>query len=56
MSACEECWTEASRKALMFGGHTADRYREELAAHPDHASESNRLAGSRADEDRTPTA
>lgn len=36
MSACEECWTEASRKALVLGGHTADHYVRELAAHPEH--------------------
>lgn len=36
MSACEICWTEASRKALTLGGSTVDRYRAELAAHPEH--------------------
>lgn len=37
MSACEECWTEAARRALMLGGSTPDRYREvcaEAAADP----------------------
>jgi hypothetical protein len=38
MTACETCWTEASRKALMLGGFTADRYRDELADHPEHGS------------------
>jgi hypothetical protein len=33
MSACEECWTEASRKAFMLGGNTAERYRDELLLH-----------------------
>lgn len=31
MSACETCWAEASRRALLRGGSTADRYREVLA-------------------------
>ncbi len=39
MTACEQCWAEASRKALMLGGFTADRYRDELKAHPEHADE-----------------
>ena len=38
MSACEECWAEASRKALMLGGHTAEHYLRELDAHPEHAT------------------
>jgi hypothetical protein len=35
MSACEVCWTEASRQALMLGGSTVDRYRKLLAENPD---------------------
>jgi hypothetical protein len=36
VSACEECWTEANRKALMLGGSVVERYQAELAAHPEH--------------------
>lgn len=36
MSACEICWAEASRKALMLGGTTVERYLAELDAHPEH--------------------
>ena len=38
MSVCEECWNEASRKALTFGGFTAEYYLLELDAHPEHAT------------------
>jgi len=30
MSACEWCWREASRRAGLLGGSTADRYIEVL--------------------------
>lgn len=40
MSACEICWAEASRKALMLGGYTAEHYYRELDAHPEHETES----------------
>ena len=39
MSACEECWVEASRKALVLGGFTAEHYLRELDAHPEHEAE-----------------
>lgn len=35
MAACETCWTEANRQALMLGGSTVDRYRELVRQHPD---------------------
>lgn len=35
MTACEQCWTEASRRALILGGHVADHYRDLLADNPD---------------------
>ena len=35
MSACEMCWTEATRKVMLLGGSTADRYRKELQDHSD---------------------
>jgi hypothetical protein len=38
MSACEICWAEASRKALMLGGMTTEYYHAELDAHPEHAA------------------
>lgn len=38
MSACEECWAEASRKARTLGGFTAEHYLRELDAHPEHAT------------------
>lgn len=41
MSACEICWAEASRKAIMLGGFTAEYYHRELDAHPEHAAENN---------------
>lgn len=31
MSACEDCWTEASRRALMRGGSIVDHYPQVLA-------------------------
>lgn len=31
MAACETCWTEASRRAFLRGGHVANHYREVLA-------------------------
>lgn len=37
MSACEECWTEASRKAATLGGSVVDRYHQELRDHPEHS-------------------
>lgn len=39
MSACEICWTEATRKARMLGGFTAEHYLRELDAHPEHAAD-----------------
>ena len=38
MSACEICWAEASRKALLLGGFTAEHYQRGLDAHPEHAA------------------
>lgn len=38
MSACEVCWAEASRKALMLGGSTVEHYQRELELHPEHAT------------------
>lgn len=38
MSACERCWAEASRKAMMFGGTTVGHYQRELELHPEHAT------------------
>lgn len=35
MTACEKCWTEASRQAAMLGGSVVDRYRA-LIANPDN--------------------
>lgn len=34
MAACEECWTEANRRALTLGGHAVDHYKAALAEHP----------------------
>ncbi len=31
MSACEWCWAEAARRALLTGGSTADHYSNVLA-------------------------
>lgn len=31
MSACEWCWSQAQRRAMLCGGSVADRYREILA-------------------------
>ena len=31
MSACEWCWAEASRRAMLTGGSTADHYSNVLA-------------------------
>lgn len=42
MTACEVCWTAASIRSAFGQGHTADLYREELAAHPEHAAEEER--------------
>jgi hypothetical protein len=35
MAACETCWTEASRQVFFAGGSVVDRYKEQLALHPD---------------------
>jgi len=32
MTACEACWAEASRLALIKGGTAADYYRDVLAS------------------------
>jgi hypothetical protein len=31
MSACEWCWRQAQRRALLCGGSVADRYRDIIA-------------------------
>jgi hypothetical protein len=31
VSACEWCWSQAQRRAMLCGGSVADRYREILA-------------------------
>lgn len=37
MGACEPCWAEASRRALLRGGVASDYYREVLAEwEPEH--------------------
>lgn len=38
MTACEECWSEATRKALTLGGFIAGHYLRELDAHPEHSA------------------
>lgn len=40
MAACETCWSEANRQALMLGGTTVDRYLDLIKQHPDgHADD-----------------
>ncbi len=31
MTACEHCWTEANRQALLLGGSVVDRYQALIA-------------------------
>lgn len=48
MTACETCWTAASHKSLMGLGATADLYKLELEAHPEHGDCQHESVDSRA--------
>ena len=43
MAVCEQCWTEASREVMLFGGSVVDRYRKLIAAFPDGHGDADKL-------------
>lgn len=52
MSACEKCWSDASRRVFLTGGSTADEYQKLLAERKNCPCSPREQAGEYWDEDR----